>query len=477
MTNVDRRVYVISDLHIGGEWPDEPGGRGFRMCTRIDALTELVRRISKEDGAVELVINGDFVDFLAEPDDDGGWQPYIADPARATATLWRIIERDRPFFDALGGLLARGHRLTVLLGNHDIELSLPATRRALRAALGVEDSGRFGFLFDGEAYLVGDALIEHGNRYDGFNAIDHDALRRVRSLQSRGQSVDVDFEPPPGSRLVASIMNPIKRDYAFVDLLKPETAAVLPILLALEPDYRQHARRIAKLAYEAKRADPVRPGRPRFDQNVSARRGTLAPDAFDDVAASPPDPLERALDEVLGVEGRRRFLAALDGDEVQRFDTDVSAGRTWLGLARLAVRPDPRLERRLCALLDALRAVRFDRSFEFGVETAPAYLEAAEALTRSPHIRHVLFGHTHLAKQVRLSGGGWYLNTGTWADLMCVPDAVLHAPDDEALKHLRRFVDGLRAGHLDEWIAFRPTYARLDLVDGRVIESSVLFFQ
>ena len=86
------------------------------------------------------------------------------------------------------------------------------------------------FIFDGEAYPIGDALIEHGNRYDGWNAIDYDALRRVCSLKSRGQAIppSLRLPPPAGSQLVAEVMNPIKRSYPFIDLLKPENTAALP---------------------------------------------------------------------------------------------------------------------------------------------------------------------------------------------------------------------------------------------------------
>ncbi|GAB1716939.1 MAG: hypothetical protein NTAFB05_19810 [Nitrobacter sp.] len=38
-----RRVYVISDLHLAGEYPKQPGvGRGFRHCTRADAIVDFI---------------------------------------------------------------------------------------------------------------------------------------------------------------------------------------------------------------------------------------------------------------------------------------------------------------------------------------------------------------------------------------------------------------------------------------------------
>ena len=83
-----RRLFVISDLHIGGAYaanPETPS-RGFRICTRVDRLASFVKGLPRptDREAVELVINGDFVDFLAEPvsstagsTGDENWVPFV----------------------------------------------------------------------------------------------------------------------------------------------------------------------------------------------------------------------------------------------------------------------------------------------------------------------------------------------------------------------------------------------------------------
>jgi UDP-2,3-diacylglucosamine pyrophosphatase LpxH len=253
-----RSVYVISDLHLGGDYPvpREPGKRGFRLCTRSEVVTQFIDSLTQklvQAEPSELVLNGDTVDFLAEHDEEPNiWSPFTSNPDLAVKKLETIVKRDQAVFDALKRFLDKGGRLVMLLGNHDIELSLPAVRSALRRALGVKESHDFEFLYDGEAYVIGDALIEHGNRYDSWNQVDNDGLRRVRSFQSRLQDVPqkYNFVPPAGSEMVTGVINTIKLDYPFVDLLKPETSAVLPILLALEPCYRS---RLAKLALLYKR--------------------------------------------------------------------------------------------------------------------------------------------------------------------------------------------------------------------------------
>lgn len=131
-----RTLYVISDLHLGG-------AAKFRMMTHVDVLARFIDTIANAHapGTCELVINGDFVDFLAH--DHGPpqhWKPFLYDAAQARACFDAIAgvedpestaPEDAPVFDALARLLARGQRLTILLGNHDIELALPRDRKSV----------------------------------------------------------------------------------------------------------------------------------------------------------------------------------------------------------------------------------------------------------------------------------------------------------------------------------------------------------
>jgi UDP-2,3-diacylglucosamine pyrophosphatase LpxH len=114
-----------------------------------------------QDEALELVVAGDFVDFLAIPPHAS----LTADPAAARAKLERTM-REPPFdavFTAIGKLVQRGHRLTILVGNHDLELALPPMQDAfLRHIAATPHQVRW--VDDGRTYCIGGALIEHGNR-------------------------------------------------------------------------------------------------------------------------------------------------------------------------------------------------------------------------------------------------------------------------------------------------------------------------
>jgi len=500
MSQPTRQVYVISDLHIGGAYgdPADPEDRGFRINTHVAQLAAFVRSLAAKPAgtpSVELVVAGDFVDFLAEREEAAPhWSPFVADPARALAKLDAMIERDRELFDAFATYLAAGHRLVVLLGNHDIELSFPRVRDRLAVALGAGPGTDYLFTYDGEAYLVGDALIEHGNRYDGFNVVNMNDLRQVRSMQSRGQIIPEKwaFEAPPGSFMVAEVINPIKESYRFIDLLKPETGAVVPILLALEPGYRSIVAKAAKNAVRASRFKTDTAALPSMGGDISSGGGDMGGlDALGGdissaaTAAAPKDPeLEAVLRDALGADPAQ-FMKHLEpepqeADPLDALGGDISAMDTikqGLGLARLLLSPnDGRVESRLPALLAALRALQDDNTFDPSIETRKEYLDAARELAQGD-IRHVVFGHTHIARKVDLGDGRSYLNSGTWADLIRFPKEIVSGSEAEALGKVREFVGDLKDGRLARWISFVPTYVRLDLDGtGRVVETDVTSF-
>jgi hypothetical protein len=60
------------------------------------------------------------------------------------------------------------------------------------------------------------------------------ALRTLRSRTSRADACD--FEPPPGSQLVAEISESTEGAIPIRDLHKPENEALIPFLAAIEPD-------------------------------------------------------------------------------------------------------------------------------------------------------------------------------------------------------------------------------------------------
>lgn len=464
---MDERVFVVSDLHLGGK-PGAGAEPSFQMCMpqsreRLSQFFTWAAGHCNAQRTVRLVLAGDIVDFLAEEDAlaEHGYRAFTANQDSACRKLERIFGDTADVWMALAAALKGGVRLTMLLGNHDVELALPAPRRALVARLG---NVPFEFLHNGEALPLGPVLIEHGNRSDSWNEIDHDSLRELCSELSRNEP-SVRSLQTPGSELVVRVMNGLKHKYRFVDLLKPETSAVLPLIAVLEPRAWSEILGCWKLVTGrlSNRTDVQ--GKPRDRRNIAAYEqqesaSEIAPERHD-------EDLELA-----------RELAGADAHvEVRGNARDIGARDTALGwldamrAARDRQEKRPHVER----LVRALRRLNRDNiSFQVDREHNSYLAPVRAALARGFEL--VVFGHTHLVKRVRLEDGGHvrYLNTGTWADLIRLPD--LGGRDGDADTALARFVDDLATNHLASYREQHPTFVQIDRGSGNRFEADVYWF-
>jgi hypothetical protein len=236
-------LLVVSDLHLGGR-------EGFQIFGSTAELAWLIDRVATapQPGTHGLLINGDFIDFLAE-------EPSVHfDPDGAVAKLDGVWQRFEPVFAALQRFLLTSHRLLIVnLGNHDLELALPWVRAHLALRLAGDEAARARLLWvtdgTGVRCRVGSASVVcvHGNEVDSWNIADYERLRRIGRDRQLGLPVEA-WMPNAGTRMVIEVMNQIKRQYPFVDLLKPETEGVLPILAALNPGVHRKLLDLAGIA-------------------------------------------------------------------------------------------------------------------------------------------------------------------------------------------------------------------------------------
>ena len=462
-------TFVISDLHLGGGYASG-SIPAFRMMTQVPMLEAFIRQVAEKPDAT-LVINGDFVDFLAEEHVGVGdrWRAFLDDPDLARETFQAVVRRDQPVFDALQRLRGRLH---ILLGNHDVELTLPGVREALQDAVGGAQ-----LRYDGEALVVGDAVIEHGNRADTSNQVDHAALVDVRAALSRGEEPQKPFLAPFGSRFVAKVMNPLKTTWPWIDLFKPEGPALAALILALDPGQKGRILDLLRVATTRKgEPGPVSEGPLFFRGGMSA-------------GGEPPASDDELLAELLAGQVDVPPEAKPRGPLV--FRSDMSA-RGWVDLGALVLLGGD-LPTRLRRARPAIQALRRDTTYDPSQENKASYWKAALALarptTRHPGFRHVLFGHTHLAREVpiedtvagRPTRVGTYYNSGTWANLMGFPRELFDPDEGTAKQAYDAFARRLETGDLADLIQFRPTYVRLDtdaqgrnsgqtcLYDGRLV--------
>ncbi len=167
-------LHVASDLHLGGT----PAGRQiFNQGEAFAAFVEVIRKKPKGE-AHGIVLNGDLVDFLAEPN-----ATYF-DATGASAKVDRIIRDPAfvPFSDVPRKFVQTKDRyLAITLGNHDLELSLPAVPHQLLQELSAGDDaarGRITLAFDHEGYRArvwnAEVLCVHGNEVDPWNLTDYE---------------------------------------------------------------------------------------------------------------------------------------------------------------------------------------------------------------------------------------------------------------------------------------------------------------
>jgi UDP-2,3-diacylglucosamine pyrophosphatase LpxH len=154
----DTLVVFVSDSHIGGD----PGCDGFESPEELSALLD---ELAGRDGPVELILAGDFFDFLQI-------SPPRDDVDRAALTM------ARPEYEGLFAALERfasgeQKRVVYLPGNHDAETWWnPRIQETLRKRGLVDEfalSYEARFEVEGERRIV---YCEHGNQFDPANTVE-----------------------------------------------------------------------------------------------------------------------------------------------------------------------------------------------------------------------------------------------------------------------------------------------------------------
>jgi UDP-2,3-diacylglucosamine pyrophosphatase LpxH len=417
------QLHVISDLHLGGQ----AGFQIFDQGATLEAFLDFVikQASAEQQGSPDLavLINGDLVDFLAEAG------ALCFDPLGASTKLDRIFSDPsfQPVWNGLKRFVQTPRcRLLVNLGNHDLELALPWVSEQLVKHLSGDDPaarGRITLGLDGFGFRcqVGTAtvLCVHGNEVDTWNITDHDRLRRIGRDVTMGRAVE-GWIPNAGSAMVIDVMNDVKRRFPFVDLLKPEQEAVVPVLVALDHTVLGKLTRVFRVL-----------GHLEWDK-IRRKTGFLA------VVESPEQrhPAdERSLNSLLvktfgqvgnTVEYRDGLLDAVEHQlkagrkPMELLDADRQAEYLGKGGALFEwLKHKPPSD----VLRTALDSLRKDRSFETNTEDA-TFRDLDKWI--GGEIDIIIAGHTHLERALnRADGNGYYYNSGTWVRLIQIAPEVL----------------------------------------------------
>jgi UDP-2,3-diacylglucosamine pyrophosphatase LpxH len=400
---MDKTVFIISDLHLGkGDLFDI-----FSGPNKASMLCSFITHCDVTGRSTELVINGDFLDFLQ-------LRPWdTTDIAAAQMKVTEILAANEPIFHALNIFTSRpSNQLTVLIGNHDVELAYPEVRERVIDSISKSDErlleriNLFNNRITYNPVVNGVQVhIEHGNRGDAWNTIDYSAVFRDTEIGTR------DFSYPPGTKFVYEVINVFKEHFRFVDLLKPEVPAVPLLLLALKPQM------------VARTLPPTCTNLLRALQNglVSKLREQmfglpLGPDAYYPGASS-RIPVAKPSEDWVPALGDDWPEARVVEHFLNSSDAPPAFGPLSLGIYSNAIK----LRFLSLALRGLCRFASDEEADDYYLNDHGETMAARGAKSCfQGRVKLVVFGHTHEALKAEFEKGV-YVNSGTWANLVKLP--------------------------------------------------------
>ncbi len=374
---------VVSDLHLADGNPAwEPWGAA-QQATFGGLLAAAQPGCALASETVELIINGDCFDFLLAAPNLG---------ARAHADLnaahvkWANIAAAHPaWFAALRGFLrAPGHRVTFVVGNHDLELLYPSIRARVRSAIGAPP-GMVRFCLAQRYQPFPDVVIDHGCQFDPYNA-----LAGVWPLES-APATPADLETTDARGLVGPLSLPWGSRY-FYQVFLPARLR-LPYLDAMLPalDFTRQWGLVSLLAPELAAATLARLAALVPEAAPAMSPATVAGTDDPQVIFAALLPVAQAIMQAFSVlpDGSANMAAA--SAEGQRLLAALSTDRYAALKELLAYEPTA------------------DNQTEDGLLTG-----VRTYLAQHPTTRFYLLGHTHAEGRWHAGAHQAILNTGTW---------------------------------------------------------------
>ncbi len=413
---------ILSDLHLGAGLFDGANPlEDFRHDQQFYDFMLALRQESESAGRpMDLIINGDFIEFLQVPAVPvSEYDPRAVYPEEAYQTTTEadsvlrtdlVIAGHRPVFEGLAAFLSERPRrtVTVIKGNHDILLHWPGVQERIREALGATGP-RTSLLTFAERFILREGIyVEHGNQYGD----------PLNSLDDFENPVDPRYpdrlKMPIGSRFVVEFFNHVESKKWWVDAVKPITA-LIAYGMVLETTFALEALAILLTAIPGMIFRPFAAG-----QEELSPLDVIRADSVEDVArryADDPD-FRRAMDAALDAYLRSigPISPPVHAGEGERGYLPLGARAGNLARIRQAIRHFRTRIFRLCrraartgkvqpALLET--GQRISRGFSDNL------VRAAQQIIQQQGVSLVVFGHTHEARMDILQGGV-YANSGTW---------------------------------------------------------------
>lgn len=226
-------LLVISDLHMGSGPVDD-------FEPQIEKhFIEFLNESSNTGDGTELVINGDFLDFIQAPPYTGRQLrsqskegiPLCFTEDQSLKKLEAIYHAHRASFSAISAFIARRveNRLVILPGNHDADFYWPNVQLRFRDLIcGDNEAAKQRLVFWLERVYrpptFPNIWIEHGHQYDPINnfVIDNKPCWGADNVPIRADRKGVKrLYECIGTRFTIQFINELDLKYPYVDNIKP----------------------------------------------------------------------------------------------------------------------------------------------------------------------------------------------------------------------------------------------------------------
>lgn len=203
---------VVSDLHLGKGRVLPGGGLNFLEEFYFgDKLVEFLSYYTSgiyADVEVELIINGDFLNFL-QVDYKGHFLTVLTEQV-CMEIMKTILDGHKRVFTALASFAAKpGNKIVYIIGNHDQAMLWPACREYLNQVV------KSNIHYKNIVHYFDGVHIEHGHMHEAANRMDP---RRFFLKKDLAEPI---LNLPFGSHFFVEVVLKIKRKYPFIDKIRP----------------------------------------------------------------------------------------------------------------------------------------------------------------------------------------------------------------------------------------------------------------
>jgi UDP-2,3-diacylglucosamine pyrophosphatase LpxH len=431
-------ILIISDLHMtSGKDP----GRGIWSPTEDffwdEEFKDFLDHYSGRRQCT-LIINGDLFDFLQvlarpSPEEAELYGIPRADVSSVyglkssePATVFqidKIIDGHPAAFRALSRFLARGHRVVLLRGNHDVQLFWEEAQERLRQRL-EEFSPRSAAarirknleIVPWVYLLPGLLYVEHGNQYEAATSFQN-FLHPILPFNSPGTGRHIELDL--GSIIIRYFANRMEIVNLLSDNIRPLSAYV-------QTFFRNHPLLFASTArtaisYVVNALSKAR----RLEKGGTAKEYRRIGRTNDALIAQEAQRIARTSDEADRLEEKlkkrdaQKSPPALGRGPLRLFwdyaRTPAQVLVTLLPLAGVPFVPWWWAAACITASLLLGRWFARRRTARRAAENVVGRLRReAENIAQEFNVRFVVFGHSHVEDRREVAQGRWYFNTGTW---------------------------------------------------------------